>query len=160
MPHPNIMVSYSDITVPQFSLNGLNVACVLDRYEKILTFPEFSSNYNHVSTTGGSYICFQHRINNSSPLMTQIMIGSVWRAQLSLLVIQLICNNIWQITWRPTWIDTKYQFIIIMYIHTLYWNCNPHYFDTSHMFLSACVPKLQYILYFYMWSLYYVMIGK
>ena len=79
MPHPSIIVSYSDTTVSQFSLHVLNVACVLDRYENILTFPEFSSNYNHVSTvtTGGSYICFQHRINNSSPSMTELMIGSV-----------------------------------------------------------------------------------
>ena len=57
-----LIVSYSD---PQFSLHGFNVACVLDRYEKIITFPQFSSNYNHVLTTGGSYICFQHRINSS-----------------------------------------------------------------------------------------------
>ena len=61
--------------------------------QKILTFPEFSSNYNHVLTTRGSYICFQHRTNNSSPPMTQIMIGSVWGAQLSFPVIQLICDN-------------------------------------------------------------------
>ena len=76
MPHPNIIVSYSDITVPQFSLHGFNVACVLDVNEKLLTFPEFSSNYNHASTTGGSNIYYQHRINNNSPPMTQLMIGS------------------------------------------------------------------------------------
>ena len=34
MPHPNIIVSHTAITVPQFSLHGFNV-------EKILTFSEF-----------------------------------------------------------------------------------------------------------------------
>ena len=71
MPHHNITVSYSDITVPQLNIHGFNVMCVLDRYEKILTFPELSSNYNHVSTTGGSYFCLQHGMNNSSLPMTQ-----------------------------------------------------------------------------------------
>ena len=33
-----------------------------------------------------------------------------------------------------------------MYIHTRYWNFNLDYIDTSYMFLSSCVPKLQYIL--------------
>ena len=146
MSHSNIMVSYSDITVPQFSLHGFSVACVLDRYGKLLTFPEFPSNYNHVSTPGGSFLYFHRRINNSSPLMKQILIGSVWRAQISLPVIQLVCDNYWQITWRPSWININYQFNIIMYIHTRDCNFNLHYFDTSHMFLSSCVPKLQYIL--------------
>ena len=36
MRHPDIMVSYSDITVPTLSLNRFNVLYVLGRYEQML----------------------------------------------------------------------------------------------------------------------------
>ena len=44
MPHPDIIVSYSDISVPTLSLHGFNIAYGLDRYEKVLTVAEFSTS--------------------------------------------------------------------------------------------------------------------
>ena len=36
--------------------------------------------------------------------------------------------------------------IYYYHVHTRYWNFKPDYFDTSHVFLSSYLPKLQYIL--------------
>ena len=41
MPHPNIIVSYSDITVSQFGLQGFNAACVQEGTKNTRVFLNF-----------------------------------------------------------------------------------------------------------------------
>ena len=46
MPYSDIIVSNSDISVPIMSINRSNVVCMLDRYERMLTFTEFAAKSN------------------------------------------------------------------------------------------------------------------
>ena len=94
MSYLDIIVSYSDISLPTMSIHRSKVVCMLDRYETMLTFTEFSAKSNRFRpqedltfalSTGYIIVLY--------PLITKRVAQSAsWRAKLIITVIHLLCE--------------------------------------------------------------------
>ena len=98
MPNPALIVSYSEISFSKMSIKHHEVQCSVyaDRYETMLTFPEFVAKYNEFrpqeyltfALNTGHIIILYHLI-----IMYLVMSQSAsWRAKIIITVIHLLCE--------------------------------------------------------------------
>ena len=94
MPYPDIIMSYSDISVPIMNIHRSNVVCMLDRYERMLTFTEFAAKSNDFRlqedltfALNTGYIIVLYPLINKREAQS-----ASWRAQLISIVIHVLCE--------------------------------------------------------------------